>query len=422
MRKKILALGLAFSFSAFAQDAGIPVYITDGSASEQDEFASASSSSARFSPDGSRIVFVTQADDFQGPHATVHYYQVAELEIATGQITYIADGDYYQSEPSYSPDGSKILFRTESSNFGKLKYKLDKSGKHTSQIAEWDRKTAKVNYLTDGDFWSDFPEYSPDGNRVVFQTRSAGFSGKFTTRKNEWGDPEQQIAEWDRKTRKVTYVTDGDGESSRPHYSPDGNKIIFTTGASNLAPEPPLRKYQIAEFDRTTGSFRYLTRGDAACSNPSFSPDGKKILFESGSNFDASNYAGKTQIVEMEIASGKITLLTHGDDLSSNPVYSADGKHVVFITRAGNFEGKHTDRKDDYGAIAQIAEWSRSTGKVRYLTDGDKPSLGPSYSKRNASIVFHTQADNFAGTHTPRVEYDLSKNPIAVFQLAMIKR
>lgn len=415
---KNLVLFLALFSSLLAQTAGIE-YITDGSASSEDDTASATSSSPRFSPDGRKIAFITHADDFEGTHKFVQITQVAELDVASGKITYITDGDYYQSEPSYSPDGNRIVFRTESANFGRLNHKLDKSGKRTSQIAEWDRATGKVKYLTDGDFWSDFPEYSPDGNRVVFQTRSAGFTGKFTQRQNEWGDPEQQIAEWDRATGKVKYLIDGDGESSRPRYSPDGKKIIFITGASNLGPEPPVRKYQIAELDRATGTVRYLTRGDEAAANPVYSSDGKRILFESASNFDSSNYAGKVQICELEVASGRVTLLTHGDDSSYLPAYSSRDASVVFVTRADNFEGKHTKREDESGKVAQIAEWNRATGKVRYLTDGDKASLWPRYSSTGA-IVFQTQADSFQGKHTPRVEYDLNRNEIPVFQLAMI--
>lgn len=421
MLKKWIVLLALTSVGLLAQRADVITYLTDGAPSDQDDTKSASSSNPRFSADGKRLVFITQADNFSGAHSKVHYYQIAELDVATGQATYIAEGDYYQSEPAYSPDGNRIVFRTESQNFGPLKNKLDKTGKRTSQIAEWDRSTGKVTYLTDGDFWSDFPEYSPDGNRVVFQTRSAGFSGKFSARKNEWGDPEQQIAEWDRKTGKVTYLTDGDGESSRPQYSPDGKKIVFATGALNLSGEPPARRYQIAELDVASGKFKYLTNGESSSKNPVYSPDGKRIAFETSANFDGGNYSGKDQIAELDLIAGKISYITNGDDQSVSPAYSPDGKLIAFVTRAGNFEGAHTERKDEYGNVAQIAEWSRTTGKVRYLTDGDKPSLWPRYS-RKGFIAFQTQADNFAGVHQPRIEYDMVKNEIPVFQLAIIKR
>lgn len=416
-----IAILVLTSVAVLAQRADVVSYLTDGAPSDADDTKSASSSTARFSADGKRIVFITQADNFSGMHTKVHYYQIAEMEIATGATSYIAEGDYYQSEPSYSPDGNRVVFRTESQNFGKLKNKLDKTGKRTSQIAEWDRATGKAVYLTDGDFWSDFPEYSPDGNRVVFQTRSGGFSGKFTARKNEWGDPEQQIAEWDRKTGKVTYLTDGDGESSRPRYSPDGKRIVFATGALNLSSTPPGRRYQIAELDVASGKIKYLTNGDSSSKDPTYSPDGKRVLFETSANFEGQNSSGKTQLAEIELATGKIMYVTQGDDGSVTASYSADGARIAFVTRSGNFEGTHTERKDEYGNVAQIAEWSRATGKVGYLTDGDKPSLWPTYSKKG-SIVFQTQADNFSGAHQPRIEYDMARNEIPVFQLAIIKR
>ncbi|MBI3395450.1 MAG: PD40 domain-containing protein [Spirochaetia bacterium] len=257
---------------------------------------------------------------------------------------------------------------------------------------------------------------------MVFQTRAGGYSGKFSQRQNEWGDPEQQIAEWDRKTGKVTYLVDGDGESSRPHYCPDGKRIVFGTGALNLASPAPGRRYQVAELDTTSGKVRYLTNGDAASGKPLCSPDGRRVLFETSANFDGSNPSGRTQLAELEFSSGRITYVTKGDDHSVTPAYSLSGASIVFVTQADNFEGAHTPRKDDFGNIAQIAEWTRASGKIRYLTDGDKPSLAPAYAPKGLSVVFQTQADNFTGTHTPRVEVDANGGELAVFQIALIKR
>ncbi len=396
--------------------------MTDGSPADSDETLSASSSSPRANKDGSKIVFITHADNFSGNHETTSFTQVAELDIKTGEVKFLFDADYYQSEPSYSNDGKFIVFRTESHNLGSLKNKLNPKGVRTSQIAEYDLTNQTTRYISDGDFWSDFPEYSPDGNKIIFQTRSAGFKGKFTARKNEWGDPEQQIAEWDRKTNVVTYITDGDGESSRPRYNHDGTKIIFVTGALNLSASPPNRRYQLAEYDVKNKKFTYLTNGDAGAANPVYSPDGKKVVFESSADYNSENPGGKGQIWELEVNSKKIIKIINGDESSSTPTYSANGNQIAFVTRADNFDGIHTKRSDDYGPVAQLAEWSRNTKKVKYLTDGDKPSLHPSYIGKSNSIIFATQADTFSGTHTQRFEYDMNRNEIPVFQIATIRR
>ena len=103
--------------------------------------------------------------------------------------------------PAWSPDGSKIVFSSDRTGAPRLYImNSDGSGLH--------RLTAIPNA------YEDSPEYSPQGDRIVFVVMSDyGF----------------EIASCSSSGDDVVMLTFGYGSNEDPHFSPDGLKIVFTS-------------------------------------------------------------------------------------------------------------------------------------------------------------------------------------------------
>jgi len=113
-----------------------------------------------------------------------------------------------------------------------------------------------------------------------------------------------------------------------PTVSPNGRFMAFTEGATILY------LYDSDYGKATTENLRRLTYDGATHSDlyPSFSPDGKHIVFSSNRDKDYEIYI-------MERDGSNQTRITQSPGIDRHPVFSPDGKHIAFTSnRDGNYE------------------------------------------------------------------------------------
>lgn len=129
--------------------------------------------------------------------------------------------------------------------------------------------------------------------------------------------------------RRLTYLARrGDGAAA-PHWSPDGKHIIFTicTGGCDT-PETTTQTIGIVGADGTAERVLYAEAG-ANVQNQSFSPDGKHIVFS------RCILAGPgCLIARINLNGTGLVTLTRANPIGGtfdlNPIYSADGRAIVF--------------------------------------------------------------------------------------------
>jgi Tol biopolymer transport system component len=254
-------------------------------------------------PDG-RIAFVTAA----GGCCNISTMNPDGSEVT--QLTYVAVGNA-ASEPFWSPDGKAIVFDRQ--KFGAA---------FRSQIWIMNRDGSGAHRLLADPFFVDLnPSYSPDGNRIVFTRCRPDFAACAVYRMNPAGtgltaitplkvsvkdfrarySPDGSTIAIDSSGRggvqSAVYLMNPDGSNIRrltrpgllatsPEWSPDGSRILFST---NCCAVTLTAEVWVINADKT-GLQQLTFPGQRHDFSPSFAPVGDKIAFERDSA-DFSHFA-----------------------------------------------------------------------------------------------------------------------------------
>lgn len=148
------------------------------------------------------------------------------------------------------------------------------------------------------------PEFSPDGQKVLFGSTAAGI---------------QQIYSCNLDGSGIKRITFSSAVETEPKVNPKtGGEIIFTSGRSG----PP----QIYKMNMDGAAVDRLTNGEGEAVNPAWHPSGQLIAF----SWTGGPDPGTRNIFIMDVASKTIVQLTHGAGRNENPSFSPDGRHLVF--------------------------------------------------------------------------------------------
>ena len=133
-------------------------------------------------------------------------------------------------------------------------------------------------------------------------------------------------------------------------WSPDGKNVAFQALSEG---QGDLYMYN---FD--TKTVKQLTNDKYSDYQPSFSRDGKKIIYSSDrTTYDQVLSQEITfNLAELDIATGKVTdikIFNHANNL--NPLYSADGTQVYFLSNRDGFRNMY--------------RYTLATARVEQMTD-----------------------------------------------------
>ncbi|MBX9626734.1 MAG: S9 family peptidase, partial [Gemmataceae bacterium] len=117
-----------------------------------------------------------------------------------------------------------------------------------------------------------------------------------------------------------------------PQISPDGTQVVYQVTTVDLDGNKTSTALWTAATDGKTPPKPLTLPEGKKDTNPRWSPDGKKVLFE-------SNRAGTGQLFVIE--DGKVTQVTNISTGAGNGVWSPDGKSVAFVSAVfPEFSGK----------------------------------------------------------------------------------
>ena len=238
-----------------------------------------------------------------------------------------------------------------------------------------------------GNASSFYTDMTPDGRFVVFASNADNLVSNDTNHTRDIFVVEVDTAEIERVSVSGT-GGQANGRSSWPAISDDGRFVVFESQASNLTDNDSDDITDVFLRDREAGTTRLVSysthagKGNDRSQWPDISADGRFVVFESkASNLVRNDELGKTDIFVLDTQSNPQVLErvsvsssgvegTYGSQFGS---ISADGRHVAFWSGADNLVNDDSNDEDDIF----LRDRERGTTELVSLTNsGDQIDQG----------------------------------------------
>ena len=283
------------------RDTSIWLVATDGhSAPRRLTAEGVSSTSPRWSPDGTRLAFLstrsTGAATDDPPRA-----QIWILTLGGGEaqaLTHLKSG---AGAFQWSPDGKRLVTvsrtgpsdnaaasarKSDVRHYTHISYKFNDTGWYDDKRGHlWvvDSATGAAKQITSGDDWNDAdPQWSPDSTRIAFVSDRTGKEYDAGQNKDVWvisadGGP-------------LAKISDHEFDDTMPRWSPDGTQIVFA-GQTERRQFP---KLYIAPSTGGAKSTLAVEDMDLIPTGLQWGPGARELRFETG-------FKGTTQVFRVDL-------------------------------------------------------------------------------------------------------------------------
>ena len=273
------------------------------------------------------------------------FYQSLEWSPDGKNLSFAAMSDYNEKTDNYRTD--IFIVKTDGSNL----QKISGDAKHAFSSV-----------------------WSKDGKRVFFsaEAENGKDSNIFTVKKDGSG---------------LVQLTGNAGQNTAVSVSPDSKKIVFMSTRDGA-------KYQIYVMKSNGSNIKRLTNNSAITfCNPVWSADGKKIVYYSDKG------DRKDQIWIMNADGSNQNLLTNGTGHNIFPSFSPDGKRIIFSRRDDQDADKSYVEvsylfvmNTDGSNLEQLAEINSFF--ARYSPDGKKIAFVMGKFPANAIYLANADGSN----------------------------
>ena len=227
---------------------------------------------------------------------------------------------------------------------------IDKPSGKEKPIVIWDRDEVDHGQIHRSLKWS------PDGRKLAYA-------------KYRFGDYQSLVNDikvYDLDTEESAWLTDSE-RASYPAWSPDGVKLVYVFHENSVSNIMMMKadgtgKEQITQFDY-----------DTQIMDPSFSPDGQKLVFS------MADKEANLDLFVMDVQSKELSRLTTDPAAEYGAVWHPGGDFVSFTSHAGSTPNIHTvnvstgesKQVTDVGDALWTAQWSPVDSSIMATTLND---------------------------------------------------
>lgn len=367
---------------------------------------------AVWSPDGTRLAFTS---------GWIDDAEVYVLSLADRRLSRLTNNNHFDGYPTWSPDSGRIAFSSDRDGNSEI-YIMDADGSHQTRLTTasapdaypvWSPDGGRIAYVSGNDAMVMRPDgsgqrvvtvaafkgaasglaWSPDGTRLAYQvqicpllrigpppcahfvlvTAADGSGGYkldegFTPKWSLTGDRvvlvnEARLFSIAAAGGEPAALTHGHGiDNGDPAWSPYG-RLAFS---SNLNGDYDIH---IMHADRGQER-RALTTGPANDWNPTWSPDGQRIVF-------TTDREGNWELYTMNADGSGQTNLTHTYAPENDAAFSPDGSRIAFARQVtGNWDiyvmnadGSSVTRLTTHAANDTYPTWSADGARLAFATN-----------------------------------------------------
>jgi Tol biopolymer transport system component len=232
---------------------------------------------------------------------------------------------------------------------------------------------------------NDMPVWSPDGKSIAFFSDRGGNPDIYVM--NSDGS---QIEQLTRDAFASLYFTKS-SEDSNPSWSPDGTQLVFESGRRNQM--MTYINHDIYVMGADGSNVRRLTDDGADEGSPRWSPDGESIAYVRMEYF--SNQAPienpAWDIYVMNADGTDPMQLTSDPSNELEPSWSPDGTRIAFIS-------------DRNGRNFDIYVMNADGSNITQVTDDSANEFGPAWSPDGKHIIFNSDRNGNVQLFMIRIE------------------
>ena len=302
-----------------------------------DVFALEYASDPQISPCGQEVVYVRNFMDVMKDEQRSSLWTIYSDGSHHRALT---DGNQSASAPRWSPDGTRLVYASDSDGTTQLYLRWMDTGQ-TTRLTQLSHSASSITWSPDGGSLA-FSMLVPEKSEPMAKLPAIPKGAK-------WAEPPKVI-------ESLTYRFDGSG------YLETGYRQLFVLSADGGTP-------------------RQLTFGRFHHDGPlAWTPDGQHLIFSTNRHDDWERDPVESQLYELTIETAELRTLTSRDGPDEEPSISPDGNHIAYVGYDDKLLGY-----ENY----QLYILDRRTDATRKLvTDFDRSVTAPTFAADGSGIYF----------------------------------